>query len=163
MCPSTAWVTIVLGRGRSLIWNIDDQKGAFNVWQVPEPWYKFFCIGKSVPGYLLGRPDLDYAYPAMTAIPMGWLLAVATFQDIHRRLGYLEEPVDAGLPVSLGWAQNAPTPIEGLQVDCPKNVEAEWWQVYVDDLDAPVIVLTADIEKFLGVVGSAQRGNEEGL
>eukprot|EP00971_Amphidinium_carterae_P272445 5407582-Amphidinium_carterae.2 len=80
----------------TLLWSGDDQKGAFCVYRLPKPWLVFTAVNAIVPGFLVGRPDLESAYLAFQVIPMGFGSAVAVFQHLHRRLGFQTPPRGAG-------------------------------------------------------------------
>ncbi|CAK0832382.1 unnamed protein product, partial [Prorocentrum cordatum] len=67
---------------------------------------------------------------------MGWSLAVPVFQRIHRRLRRLAPPLGAGLPSDGEWRKDCARPL----VEAGSGQDAGWWQVYIDDFDAPEIV-----------------------
>eukprot|EP00959_Pyramimonas_sp_CCMP1952_P201764 4219119-Pyramimonas_sp.AAC.1 len=67
---------------------------------------------------------------------MGWMLAVPVYQHIHRRLCRLPPPSGAGSPPDLEWRKDEARPT----VEAGSGRDAGWWQVYIDDFDAPEIV-----------------------
>ena len=79
-------------------------------------------VWKSVPGHVLGRPELEEVFPALTVIPMGWVLAVFLFQHIHRRLALLP-PTGSALPLQGEWRRDARRPLQGLSLPSPDGVE----------------------------------------
>ena len=65
---------------------------------------------------------------------MGWISAVSLFQHLQRRISLLPYPHGASLPAESEWRRDAPLPIGSAQS------EQSWFQVYLDDFDAPIIV-----------------------
>ena len=55
------------------------------------------------------------------------------------------------------WRRDARRPLQGLSSPSPSGVEHAWWQVYIDDLDAPVIVKTTELDAHIGKVSSYQQ------
>jgi hypothetical protein len=116
------------GGFRSLLWSSSDQKGAFNVWQTEEAWYKYMVFGRAVRGTVLGYDTDEMVYPALRVIPMGWVLAVFLCQHIHRRLALQQAPAGAGFTSGSEWRRDAPRPLHGLLPDPWADVTFAWWQ-----------------------------------
>ncbi|CAK0814337.1 unnamed protein product, partial [Prorocentrum cordatum] len=135
LAASTSWTSVVIPEGKLLLWSGDDQKGAFFVWRVPPAWHPYMAVGRPLAGKLFGRSE-PVVYVTSAVIAMGWSLAVPVFQHIHRRLCRLAPPLGAGLPPDGEWRKDCARPL----VEAGSGQDAGWWQVYVDDFDAPEIV-----------------------
>ncbi|CAK0797071.1 unnamed protein product, partial [Prorocentrum cordatum] len=152
LAASTSWVSLHMPEGKLLLWSGDDQKGAFFVWRIPKAWHPDMAVGRSPAGALFGRPERQ-VYIAPAVIAMGWMLAVPIFQHIHRTLRRLPPPRGAGLPPELEWQKCEARPIVELSSGC----EAGWWQVYIDDFDAPEIVDEARARQLGGTEADCQQ------
>ncbi|CAK0812682.1 unnamed protein product, partial [Prorocentrum cordatum] len=146
LTASTSWVTVALEGQRVLLWSGDDQQGAFFVWKIPRPWRSFTALKGRVLGRLVGRHEQKTARVCSAAMPMGWLLAVTLFQHLHRRLGLRPPPAGAGLPEDDEWRRDNPLPI--TQVGMCRS----WHQFFIDDFDAPRIVIGTEGEIGVGSV-----------
>ena len=105
---SSQWGSVYLRPGEVLLWNGDDQKGAFYAWRLPKAWRGLMAFKLPVPGEVVGRPDIDSIHVAAAVIPMGWVNAVSLFQHLHRRIGLAEFPVGAGLDPADEWRRDRP-------------------------------------------------------
>ncbi|CAK0846241.1 unnamed protein product [Prorocentrum cordatum] len=146
LAASTGWTTLHLPEGSLLLWSGDDQKGAFFVWRIPRCWHAHMAVGKALRGDLFGRAA-PRVFVASAVISMGWMLAVPLFQHIHRRLCRLPPPLGAGLPPEAEWRKDTVRPLAFAKQG---PVLASWWQVYIDDFDAPEIIEEAAALELLG-------------
>ncbi|CAK0829305.1 unnamed protein product [Prorocentrum cordatum] len=135
LAGSTVWVSLHVPGGKLLLWSGDDQKGAFFAWRVPRARHRRAAVGRPLAGSLFGRQGPE-VYLASAVIAMGWSLAVPLHRRIHRRLRRLPPPLGAGLPPQAEWRKDAPRPA----VAATEEGDPAWWQVYIDDFDAPEIV-----------------------
>ncbi|CAK0793322.1 unnamed protein product, partial [Prorocentrum cordatum] len=151
LAASTSWTSVVIPEGKLLLWSGDDQKGAFFVWRVPPAWHPYMAVGRPLAGKLFGRSE-PVVYVTSAVIAMGWSLAVPVFQHIHRRLCRLAPPLGAGLPSDGEWRKDCARPL----VEAGSGQDAGWWQVYIDDFDAPEIVEEVLARKLVGTTSDLQ-------
>eukprot|EP00971_Amphidinium_carterae_P330859 6464112-Amphidinium_carterae.2 len=144
LSASTSWCSIWMNDEDTLLWSGDDQKGAFYVYKLPKPWLAFTAINATVPGHQVGRPDLENAYLAFQVIPMGFGSAVAVFQHLHRRLGFLGPPRGAGHQPRMEWRRDAILPL------IPESLHQEWVQYYLDDFDNVEIMPSCEASALVG-------------
>ncbi|CAK0790348.1 unnamed protein product [Prorocentrum cordatum] len=151
LAASTSWTSVVIPEGKLLLWSGDDQKGAFFVWRAPPAWHPYMAVGRPLAGKLFGRSE-PVVYVTSAVIAMGWSLAVPVFQHIHRRLCRLAPPLGAGLPSDGEWRKDCARPL----VEAGSGQDAGWWQVYIDDFDAPEIVEEVLARKLAGTPSDLQ-------
>ncbi len=149
LAPSTSWTALHVPRGCAVIWSGDDQKGAFHVWRLPASWRPLMTLGLPVPARCLGLGGDEDVWLCSQVIPMGWNLAVCVFQHLHRRLALRAPPLGAGLDPGCEWRGDQPKPLSAA-------AGHTWFQVYVDDFDAPEVVALAEVDGRQGVAGSLQ-------
>jgi len=104
------------------------------------------AFSKPIPGNLVGSP-LKSVWIAAAVIPMGWISAVSLFQHIQQQLSLRPVPRGAGLLPVLEWRRDAALP---LPCPCSEEELFEWFQHYLDDFDAPVIVSEKVLEQHIG-------------
>ncbi len=56
------------------------------------------------------------------------------------------------------WRRDAPRQLHGLSDQLPKEIAFSWWQVYVDDLGAPVIAPDAYLDQYVEKASFYQEG-----
>ncbi|CAK0822340.1 unnamed protein product [Prorocentrum cordatum] len=151
LAASTSWTSVVIPLGKLLLWSGDDQKGAFFVWRVPPAWHPYMAVGRPLAGELFGRSE-PVVYVTSAVIAMGWSLAVPVFQHIHRRLCRLAPPLGVGPPSDGEWRKDCARPL----VEAGSGQDAGWWQVYIDDFDAPEIVEEVLARKLAGAPSDLQ-------
>ncbi|CAK0891073.1 unnamed protein product [Prorocentrum cordatum] len=151
LAASTSWTSVVIPEGELLLWSGDDQKGAFFAWRAPPAWHPYMAVGRPLAGKLFGRSE-PVVYVTSAVIAMGWSLAVPVFQHIHRRLCRLAPPLGAGLPPDGEWRKDCARPL----VEAGSGQDAGWWQVYIDDFDAPEIVEEVLARKLVGTPSDLQ-------
>ncbi|CAK0822222.1 unnamed protein product, partial [Prorocentrum cordatum] len=151
LAASTSWTSVVIPEGKLLLWSGDDQKGAFFVWRAPPAWHPYMAVGRPLAGKLFGRSE-PVVYVTSAVIAMGWSLAVPVFQHIHRRLCRLAPPLGAGLPPDGERRKDCARPL----VEAGSGQDAGWWQVYIDDFDAPEIVEEVLARKLVGAPSDLQ-------
>ncbi|CAK0815284.1 unnamed protein product, partial [Prorocentrum cordatum] len=125
--------------------------GAFFVWRAPPAWHPYVAVGRPFAGKLFGRSE-PVVYVTSAVIAMGWSLAVPVFQHIHRRLCRLAPPLGAGFPPGGEWRRDCARPL----VEASSGQDAGWWQVYIDDFDAPEIVEEVLARKLVGAPSDLQ-------
>jgi hypothetical protein len=64
----------------------EDFCSCFNLFSLPEPWRRYMCFEKTVDGAVFGLTPGVWVFPAMEAVPMGWLNAVSVIQSVVRTL-----------------------------------------------------------------------------
>ena len=64
----------------------EDFCSCFNLFSLPEVWRGYMCFEKTVDGAIFGLTPGVRVYPAMAAVPMGWLNAVSVIQSVVRSL-----------------------------------------------------------------------------
>ena len=64
----------------------EDFCSCFNLFSLPEPWRRYMCFEKTVDGAVFGLTPGVRVFPAMAAVPMGWLNAVSVIQSVVRTL-----------------------------------------------------------------------------
>eukprot|EP00971_Amphidinium_carterae_P264288 5242846-Amphidinium_carterae.1 len=104
---------------------------------LPEAWLPFFAFNETVPGWALGRPDLEVARPAMCVVPMGFRGSVSIIQSVSRRLVFSPELVGAHSASELSKQLPVPNISDGISV------------VYLDSFDYLRVVpkLASHLEK----------------
>jgi len=162
LAASPGWVVLALDQDQALVWNSDDQKGAFFVWKVPRVWQRFMALAEPVPGSAVGRPNEKWVWLCSRVLPMGWLLAVLAYQHVHRQIALRAPPAGAGLRADLEWRADRPRPLPGLRKPDSPTIDSEWWSVYVDDFDAPLVVQFRHLEEHLGKPAPLQQRMREG-
>ena len=80
----------------------DDQRGAFHTWRLPKVRRGCMTAGRPISCHLIGSPR-EWAWLAMTALPMGWILSVMLFQHVHRRTGAALAAPHVQLPGEKEW------------------------------------------------------------
>ncbi|CAK0842826.1 unnamed protein product, partial [Prorocentrum cordatum] len=138
-----------LPEGCVMVWSSDDQKGAFYVWKLPPIWYGRMAVSVPVPASSAGLPGDHLVYVAFRVIPMGWVSAVTLFQHLHCRLALRAPRLGAGLPAEAEWTRNQPWPLA-------RQHPHAWWQVYIDDFDAPEVLEAAEAYQVVGAPGEMQ-------
>ena len=141
---STSWTSIRLPDGHVLLWSSDDQKGAFYVFRLPKQWRGLMAFTKTIPGYLIGSPK-PRVYLAASVIPMGWISAVSLFQHLQRKLSLGAWPMGASLPSCAEWRRDGLLPMKS------GRDEQKWFQNYLDDFDAPIIVKDSEAGDHMGI------------
>ena len=104
-----------------LLVDSEDFESCFNLFVLPPAWRCFFAYAATVPGWALGRPDLDVARPSMRVVPMGFTGSVSIVQALVRQLVFHHAAVDEASEVRRG--QPLPSSDSGLSV------------VYLDSFD----------------------------
>lgn len=66
----------------------EDQSTCFFLFRLPEAWHPLMAFSKPVPGSLFGRPEVDWLYPALACVPMGWVSATSVIMSIQRTVAY---------------------------------------------------------------------------
>ena len=103
LAASPGWVALSLETDQVLLWNSDDQRGAFFVWLVPDVWRPYMALAAPAPGWAANLPHQKTVWLSSRVLPMGWLLAVNAFQHVHRQIALAPLPRAAGLPAALEW------------------------------------------------------------
>ena len=148
------WASLVIPKDCCLLWSSDDQKGAFYAWKLPKCWRGLMTFRWPVPGPMLGHPS-EWVYVCSAVIPMGWLNAVSLFQHLHRQLGMKSSPDGAGFEEHMEWRRDRAVPQGSRRLD------THWIQYYLDDFDAPEIVLAGDVPVLQGTVSDTQKRQRE--
>ena len=102
-----------------------------------------------VPARVAGMKGDHLVWVAFRVIPMGWVFAVTLFQHLHRRLALRAPRLGAGLPAAAEWRRDQPWPLA-------RQGPHAWWQVYIDDFDAPEIMQAAEAYLSVGTPGERQ-------
>ena len=106
-------------------------------------------VSVPIPAAAAGVPGDHFVWVAFRVIPMGWVLAVTLFQHLHRRLALRAPRLGAGLDPSREWRRDARWPLG-------QGTSRAWWQVYIDDFDAPEVLEAAVAFKRAGTPGDMQ-------
>ena len=131
---------------RCLLWNGDDQKGAFYAWELPRAWRPFMAFAWPVPGHLVGSSS-DMEYVASRVIPMGWIQAVSLFSTPSQALGVCAQcRVALVMQREAEWRRDKPIPQRS------DGRTTQFVQFYLDDFDCPEIVPSAGWETMQGTV-----------
>ena len=150
LSSSTSWTQLILPSNGVLLWNGDDQRGAFYAWELPRSWRPFMTFAWPIPGHLVNSKK-PWEYVASRVIAMGWVQAVSLFQHLHRQLGMAPRPIGAGHDPSMEWRKDMPAP------QSSDGRFEEFVQFYLDDFDCPEIVSSDGWEKLQGKLSATHQ------
>ena len=91
------WANLELMADEVWLWDSDDVRCCFYVFQLPKAWRPWFVLHKPVRGSVLGRSEPE-VYLSCAVLPMGWLSAVGLCQYFMRQMLLRPPPAGAGLP-----------------------------------------------------------------
>lgn len=132
VCPTVLpyqgqFCSIVLHEDEVLRVGGEDMQNCFFVFKVPVQWRRYFCMAKSVPGWVFGMSD-EEVFPCMQVVPMGWISSCGILEDIQR--GIAER---AGLNTAFE-----------LRSDRAVPTSSEFFSIYIDNFDSYEIVKKSD-------------------
>ena len=120
-----------------------DLKCCFYIFTLPALWLPWYVLDQPVGGKLLGRPDLEEAFPAVAVVPMGWINATVLINHVHFRMLTEPAPRGAGLTPEQFIALGAPSPrMDG-------SPPHDWFSVFIDNWDQGKIVLKTNSQEFI--------------
>ena len=138
-----------------LLWSSEDMKCAFYVFGIPEAWWPYMVIDRSVDGAVVGRAAGLELWPCVRVVPMGWILAVMLVQYLHRQLCLLPFPSGGELPPELELRKDRPLPTGG------DFVVRSFFQEYIDNFDGGIVLSEEAAAERLGQVQQWQRNIRE--
>ncbi|CAK0838767.1 unnamed protein product [Prorocentrum cordatum] len=103
------------------------------------------------PGNALLKPRVGEA--EVLAASTTWVSLHIPEEKLMLWLCRLPPPAGAGLPIELEWRKDDSLPV----VQACSSQDAGWWQVFIDDFDAPEIVEEKRARQLLGTESDLQR------
>jgi hypothetical protein len=119
------WKNMNIVRGDPVYLNSEAMRACFFLFCLPPEWAVVFGLDEQVPGWVIEKPERDWADVGMVCIPMGWINAVGILQYLHRQLARRSSL----LPRHLELRRDAPLPVdkEFMTTSC--------LEFYVDNMD----------------------------
>ena len=143
---ASQWGAIALLEHETLLWSSCDRQCFFYVWHLPESWMPFMTFERPVPGYLVGRSDLQVVRVAAKVPAMGWISAVGVTQHLARNLLRRANQLSAGLPLDAEVRRRRAFPITG------RRDESAAWEAYIDNLESQEIFNAREADALRGAM-----------
>ena len=118
------WHALTLGEDL-VYFSAEDVVASFFLFALPKPWWKFFVFGKKFGGRCFGHASDERRWGCLRVIPMGWCLAVAIIQYLHRRLVHHQ----SALPRELKLRRDRPPPTD------EEFRTVHFYQIFMDNYD----------------------------